>query len=441
MPTPYHAQLGGIEGSGIYGKPNQAPDWAAIAQAISGGASSLLQGAYLRKMGAARLALEQRRLDQEAELHKATLGATEAYRQAQLGLQHERLQAPDQRVVKTQQRAFGDLSKEFPDHTLVKPDDQGMPAAFDPQGTDYVSALKDARTIKDKADQETQRAKDRLDSITKAAQLREVLNKQKGQAGGAAGAAQQRLNKNDLLNRIGQLSGGDPEKAAAIISSDKELAAAASKMGIQDYEVRASALAAADKKAGSSSTSTQTIDKSGTQTTRTVREKTPPASAAPAPAPPSAPDLFRTPGAPITPLTVPVNPNAGGLPSADSPMARAAQPITPLQVPGASPAAPVAAAPTAIPKLNMGSAAAAPPAGPAGHPAIGPDGQIKPIDETSLTDAALWEVKRIHGMNPDQATAYVKNRQKAPIAPVPVPQAPPPVQPPVPDEEPAPSGV
>lgn len=49
---PYRANLGGVEGSGIYPSPGGAPDWASILHAVSGGASSLLQGSYLRKLAA-----------------------------------------------------------------------------------------------------------------------------------------------------------------------------------------------------------------------------------------------------------------------------------------------------------------------------------------------------------------------------------------------------
>ena len=453
MPQPYHAQLGGIEGSGQYPKPNAAPDWASIAQAISGGASSLLQGAYVRKMGQARLALDQRRLDQEHELHLATLAATNEYRKTQAALRQQSINAPDQRAVKNQQRAYGDLQKEFPTHTLVKADENG-PAAFDPTGTDYVSALKDARGIKDKADLETQKANDRLDSLTKAAQLRDWVQQQKqketaGGPGKPVTAAQSRLQKNDFLTRLGALSGGDPQKAADIVANDKDVQAAASKLGVQDYEIRGSAIGYSDKKAGSSSTSVQSIDpKTGTTTTRTQREKTPAAGATP-PAPDTSLPSWMTPGKPAGPMT-PLLTRKGSAPEAPYPPMPSgpvpqggwpAGPIAPLTVPSAAPTATAAPTPPpAIPKLNMGPVPS--PVAPVAAPPGG--APVKPIDETSLSDAALWEVKRVHGLSPDQATAYVKNRQKAPATPPVAPVAPAPVaKPPVPapEDEPAPSGV
>ena len=464
MPQPYHAQLGGIEGSGIYPKPNQAPDWASIAQAISGGASSLLQGAYVRKMGQARLALEQRRLDQEHELHVATLAATNEWRNTQAALRQQSIAAPAGRALQQQKDAFNALVKIAPDHTLVKANADGTPAEFDPN-VNYTGPLKDVMSVKDKADAETLRQKDRIDSLTKAAQLRDWVQQQKqketaGGPGKPVTAAQSRLQKNDFLTRLGALSGGDPQKAADIVANDKDVQAAASKLGVQDYEIRGSAIGYSDKKAGSSSTSVQSIDpKTGTTTTRTQREKTPGSGGTP-PAPDATLPSWMsptTPAGPITPLAVPKNgqvqlppPAPGPVPQGGEPPspqgAAAAAQMVPLTVPTPAPAAAAPAAPTAIPKLNLRPAPVAP-------SAAAPAAPVKPIDETTLSDAALWEVKRVHGLSPDQATAYVKARQKptapaaaaaAPVAPATAPTAPvAPIKPPVPEEEeePAPSGV
>ena len=66
--------------------------------------------------------------------------------------------------------------------------------------------------------------------------------------------AQQRLQKNDFLAKLATLSGGDPDKAEAIIANDKDVAAAASKLGIQTYEARAAASCPVGSKAANAAT-------------------------------------------------------------------------------------------------------------------------------------------------------------------------------------------
>lgn len=71
---PYRAQLGGLEGSGMYPTPSGAPDYASLISAAAGGASTLIQNAFMRKMARNQAALaaqrevrEQQKADQEHE--------------------------------------------------------------------------------------------------------------------------------------------------------------------------------------------------------------------------------------------------------------------------------------------------------------------------------------------------------------------------------------
>lgn len=78
---PYRAQLGGLEGSGVYPTASAAPDWAGIINAAAGGASSLIHGAFVRKLARNQQALavqkearEQQRVDQENDFRMREMG-------------------------------------------------------------------------------------------------------------------------------------------------------------------------------------------------------------------------------------------------------------------------------------------------------------------------------------------------------------------------------
>lgn len=385
MPRPYQASLGGLEGSGIYPKAPAAPDWGSIIGALSQGATSLIQNAYLRKIADRNYSLNVMRLNNEMELHKATLEATKAYHEAMLGNQQARIAAPDARKTKANQQAFTDLQSEFPEHHLVAPDaETGEKPSFDPDNqADYVGALRTARDAKAKADAALTAERYKVDNMTKAAQLRQAV-----QAAGIAQRTGANANKplspaevdkqkKDFLTQLGTLSGGDPQKARDILAADPDVAAAANKFGVKDYEVAAAAGAVQAKADASTSRQAGTIFSSGMAKTpeeaagMVPRLKVPASGTSPAGTTPAA--SAGTPGASAPPGTTsyppmpsgPVPP--GGWP-ATAQGAKAAAPITPLTVP--APAAVAPAPPVKPPMLNLKSiSTASSPAAPVAVPA------------------------------------------------------------------------
>ncbi len=393
------ANLGGDFGSGVHPQQPHMIDVAGLLQAGLGGASSLIHNAYLRKVGERNYQLALRRLEQENELHKAQLEATTAYRTATLHNAQDRIAAPGARQQAQQKRAYGDLTKEFPEHTLVQPDESGQPPEFDGEGTDYVSALKDARNIKSKGDQQAYK----LENIRRAAELRQQVNiatakaRADAQAKKPASSAQLRLRQNDILNRIATLSDGDPARAADIIANDKDLADGIAELGIHDYQIRAAATSLGDKKASAATNQNLKL-----QTSFSVPGSTPGAPATAADIN-SARIRLQAPRATASPTGAQPTSAASpaDLPPAtgnDTPAPAAA--VTPLRTPGA-PAQPAVPAPVAVPKLKTpGTAAAAAPL------------NMKPMDESAMGDADLWETKRKQGLTADAATAYVRGRKK-----------------------------
>lgn len=445
------ASVGGLFGSGVFPTAPHQIDIAGAINAISGGASSLMHGAYLRKMGQQNYQLQLARLKQEGELHQAQLQAIEEYRKAGLGMQQQRIAAPSARQQATQKRAYGDLTKEFPEHTLVQPDESGQPPEFDAEGTDYVSALKDARGIAAKHKAETDKQTDKLDTLQKAAELRDWVGQRAIKARTAAGAnkpvtpAQQRLQKNDFLAKVATLSGGDPDKAEAIIANDKDVAAAASALGIQTYEARAASAAVGAKAANAATGANIKLQASGMVPGAGGAAPTAADINAARSGLTVAPPVGARPAAPAQPITPLVTPRAGLNPNATAPYAPPPKPAPgPVPQTPAPLATPRSAAPTAAPAQPMSITPLAKPGGsaPSAVPSAAPTAppstplNMKPVDETALDHHTLWNLKVQGGMKPADATAYVlkvKGPQVAPKAVAPV------VVPPEEDEE-APSG-
>lgn len=247
---PYRAQLGGIEGSGVYERPSHQLPIGDALRAISEGGTSLIQGAFMRKIAMRRVALEEQRLAQEGELHKAQLEAITAYRTAALGNQRDRIQAPDARKTKANGQAFNSLQKEFPDHPYVQPDESGATAQFDPDNQqDYVGALKAARGEQAKHDAVSEQQANRIALFEKAdaarqtlAGLRETWKQEDTKAKGVAlTPAQLRMRKNDLLTRLAKQFDGDPDAMAKFLGSDPGAKADAETLGIKDYEIKGAA--------------------------------------------------------------------------------------------------------------------------------------------------------------------------------------------------------
>lgn len=420
------ANPGGMYGSGVFPQAPHQIDVSGAINAIAGGASSLIHGAYLRKMGQMNYALQLRRLEQEGEMHKAQLEALTAYRTAALGNASARIAAPDARKTKANGQAFTDLQKEFPAHPLVAPDDAGQAAAFDPENQqDYVGALKAARGQKAASDKELAVHADRLDTLEKSGALRAQLQKSGIILRAGANAtkpltpAQQQTrdakDKETLLKQIGDLSGGDPTKAQALIDNDPDVAAAASRLKVGAFEIRAAATAAGNKNAGS--TSTTTFTPTGQTTTRSktpaplVTPRSPAAATAPnQPLPPPTPgQVPQTPA----PLATPGTPTSGAVPAATAPK------IAPLVAPPVS-----GAVRTPLPSTPAANAATAPALVPGTPAAPVKTPLAKAPDESTLGHHDLWNLKVQQGMKPDEATAYVlkaKGPQVAPAAAAPAP--------------------
>lgn len=436
------AHPGGLYDSGTFPTQPHVIDIAGAINAITQGAGSLIHGAVTRKIAERNYQLQLTRLQQEGELHRAQLDALTAYRQAQLGNTAQRIAAPGARAQQQQKEAFNTLAKQFPTHSLVAPAEDGTPAEFDPD-VDYRTPLKDAMGAKAAADKETARHADQLDTLNKAATLRAWVNtqaeKQRAAAKSAAGPspAQQRAAKNDFLTRLAALSGGDPDKAEAIIANDKDVAAAASGLGVQSYEARAAAAAVGTKNAAAQTRQNIQLESSGMVPGSKAGTAATPAdiNAARSGLTVPTPDAAK-PAQPSTPITPLVTPRAGASPSSLNPNASAPiqrlprvpnGPVAPAAVGGAPPTLP---APLVTPGAPPASAQRVPAAGAPIVPApLATPGVPKPtaaIDESTLGDADLWELKRKGGMTADAATAYVKAR-KAPVAagvPAPVVKAP-----------------
>lgn len=448
---PYRAQLGGIAGSGVYMHPSAAPDWGAIIGSIGQGASSLIHNAYLRKIADRNYALNVQRLNNEMELHKATLAATQAYHQAMLGMGAQRLAAPDARKTKANQQAFTDLQHEFPEHHLVAPDpDSGETKSFDPENQDdYVGALKTARTAKATADKALAAEHYKTDNMEKAAKLRAWVQSQgiTQRAGVAANkaptAAQTEKAKQDFLKQLGTLSGGDPQKARDILGSDKDAAAAANKFGVKDYEVAAAAGAVGSKAAAADTKTAASIFSGGMAKTpeeaaaAVPRLKVPATAAPPAGGPPAsnaaapggAGPAATAPAAPASPpmLKLPVGPgaNPGGTGLPANPVAPTAAAPAPLNPAARAPLLRLPPpAPGPVPQVPVAPAAAAP---------VVP--VVKPAASPYPSQAAHWDAAaaalRGQKKTEDEITKMLGARPvAAPVAPAK------PVKPEEEDEEP-----
>ena len=90
---PYRASIGGAFGGGA-GAPQSHPiDIGGAIDALTGGASTLIQNAYMRKQGAAKLALEQQQRDTEAQRYaqqNARETERDAFARSEAGANHTR---------------------------------------------------------------------------------------------------------------------------------------------------------------------------------------------------------------------------------------------------------------------------------------------------------------------------------------------------------------
>lgn len=134
---PYRAQLGGIEGSGQYVTGSGAPDYAAMIQAIAGGASSLIHNAYLRKLAnrqnaaatAQREFENKRQSEQDArEVAKAKADAEDRRQRLALDAEKLRIEKVKAGFTPAHEEAVPDTPA-GPVQTIDLPVAAGQPAA------------------------------------------------------------------------------------------------------------------------------------------------------------------------------------------------------------------------------------------------------------------------------------------------------------------------
>ncbi len=449
--------------------PQRHVDVAPILDSILGGTSTLIHQAYLRRVGQRQYELEFEKLRQEHEMRMATLQMIGAYHQAMIGAAQQRIAAKPAAVVQQQRTAATTLAKEFPEHHLVERDEAGTVVPYDQNNpADYVGALRTARTTKAASDKELQSYKDRVALADKAqaarvdlAKLREGWKKEDAKSGakggGAASVAQNRLRANDFLARIGAQFQGNYEQMAAFIGSDPEASRDAQALGVTDYAIRGTASQITGKASATATRQNVDMARSGmftdpskgslptpedinkARTGLTVAappaaRPTPPALPSPLATPPATwPPKPETPSSTNAAPTVPRETPPAATPAASTPSPLVTPPApSPATRPNLlmTPAAPwpperptpgVDLAPTPITPLAKpqvpfqakgvpSPATTALPGGLKAAPAPWKPGQ--PTDETSLSNADLWEHKRAQGLTPDAATAYVKGTSR-----------------------------
>lgn len=345
MARPYRAQLGGIAGSGTYQTPGSQLPIDKILEAISTGASTLIQNAYIRKLALIRLQLERQQISETSALRREQMAATEAYRRAELELRRQSLGAPAAKEKAGQQTAFNSLRKEFPDNVYVA-GEGGQPGEFQ-EGVDYAGALKIERARKSATDRESQSYQDRLALLEKGAQLRDWENsRQAKRTTGKSTPAQAEKEKKEFLTQLGTLSGGDPAQATKILQANPDMAKVASSLGVHDYEIQAAVKSVGDKQQSANSAAAGRIFSSGMAATPeeaaglVPRLKVP---AAPAPAPTGAAPAGGPPK-----LNVPA-PSAAATPSGMAPAPRVPTLETPGPGTSSAPVAPAGAAVRGLP--------------------------------------------------------------------------------------------
>ncbi len=108
----YRAQLGGIEGSGQYMSPSGAVDFGGIVQALGTTATSLIQGAYARKLAQKNAAAAAAQLERTNQFKERELTGQEEERKARrLDIDAQRAT----RLAEIQQRRQDALDKEARD--------------------------------------------------------------------------------------------------------------------------------------------------------------------------------------------------------------------------------------------------------------------------------------------------------------------------------------
>ena len=427
MPPVQPSRLGGMFGSsGVTAIPPHTIDVAGAINAMAGGASSLIQNAYTRKMGMLNYQLRLKQLDEEHQVRMQQLQSMNDFHTAMIGDRTARTaimggnaEKKSAQATKLNRGAFETIKQFDPTNDLVKPNEDGTPAEFDDANIDYTKPAASLLRQKATSDAEIARHADQLDTMTRAAQARDWVNKQKAKEAAAGPgkpltAAQQRLRQNDFAQMIAEKADGDPVKALALVKGDKDLADRQAELGVIDSQIEARAKELGRKNMPTTSFTEGTsagMPFTSTKTTGKIAPiATPPATQLPS-ATPGAAGLFKDPGG-----TVQSNPTGGGLPPVSHDPAVNPSPMVAPQQIAAPPGAPKpAAAPVPVgapvtPGLNMtpiatpGATAAKAPAAP---------------DEAALGHHDLWNLKVGQGMKPDDATAYVLNAkgpQKAPVA-------------------------